>query len=298
MTDCAVVVSYNRKGLLEACLSALCAQQPLLDEIIVVDNASTDGSVEMIRSKFPNVKLRVLETNRGGSGGFQVAVQTAIQRNHSFAWLMDDDARPLPDAHGALLRARAELAKEPSFLASLVVDESEDPIETHVPVSLERLAEANGRLLQIDRGSFVGFYVNLEMAAGTWLPLGDFFIYHDDLEYSSRLAIMAPAYLVSGSLVQHPDKRGEGLGDRIYYDIRNRIWIARSRDLASEDVRRSVARPILRRSIGQSRFTTNKIHYFRLIVRAWCDGVLNSPGRTRAESIPTPGFGETPGAGR
>lgn len=64
-----IIVSYNTCQLLDDCLSSLLAAEPPAGgiEIIVVDNASSDGSQEMVREKYPQVKLLALEQNLGFS---------------------------------------------------------------------------------------------------------------------------------------------------------------------------------------------------------------------------------------
>ena len=67
-----VVLNWNVAGLLAACLRSLPAAAGEWwerAEALVVDNASTDGSVEMVRRDFPQVRLLALPTNRGFSGG-------------------------------------------------------------------------------------------------------------------------------------------------------------------------------------------------------------------------------------
>jgi len=67
MTDLSViVVSWNTCSILQQCLKSIYKQiRDIVFEVIVIDNASTDGSVEMIRSEFPGVTLIVNDTNRG-----------------------------------------------------------------------------------------------------------------------------------------------------------------------------------------------------------------------------------------
>lgn len=61
-----IVVSYNTRELTHACLESVYRETGLPDfEVIVVDNASTDGSAEMIRSEFPQVRLLALDENVG-----------------------------------------------------------------------------------------------------------------------------------------------------------------------------------------------------------------------------------------
>ena len=59
-----MVVTYNRKVMLEECLEALLRQSRPVDTILLVDNHSTDGTLEMIHSRFPAVSVLKLETNR------------------------------------------------------------------------------------------------------------------------------------------------------------------------------------------------------------------------------------------
>jgi len=60
-----IIVSFNTKDLLKACLTSLLTQTSPTDEIIVVDNGSSDGSVELVKQDFPQVKLQVNSGNRG-----------------------------------------------------------------------------------------------------------------------------------------------------------------------------------------------------------------------------------------
>lgn len=60
-----VIVSYNRKCDLSKCIRSILNQTVKADEVIIVDNASTDGTIEMIRNEFPEVSLFALIDNKG-----------------------------------------------------------------------------------------------------------------------------------------------------------------------------------------------------------------------------------------
>jgi GT2 family glycosyltransferase len=60
-----VIVNFNSKKVLEECIASLKASSNIPFEVIVVDNASTDGSAEMVRSRSPQVKLIVNSSNLG-----------------------------------------------------------------------------------------------------------------------------------------------------------------------------------------------------------------------------------------
>lgn len=64
-----IIVSYNTRNILHDCLKSLYKNTPLKFEVIIVDNASTDGSIEMIKKNFPKVRLIVNKENKGFGGG-------------------------------------------------------------------------------------------------------------------------------------------------------------------------------------------------------------------------------------
>ena len=99
MTDgvCAVVVTYNRKDLLRTCLQSLLKQTRMPDCIVVVDNASTDGTRAMLDTEFQQLQRLNLETNSGGAGGFKAGMQSAYCRKFEWIWVMDDDIEVTPE---------------------------------------------------------------------------------------------------------------------------------------------------------------------------------------------------------
>lgn len=97
IADVAVLlVSFNTSRHMEPCLrSVLSARNDIAQQIIVVDNASTDDSVQMIRDKFPQVELIVADRNLG----FGAAVNLAAKRaNAEFVVLLNPDTVVLDHA--------------------------------------------------------------------------------------------------------------------------------------------------------------------------------------------------------
>ena len=99
----AVVVTYNRRDLLTEALSAVLAQSRAPDAVLVIDNASTDGTTEMVRARFPSVRLATARRNTGGAGGFAYGLALALADAADLVWLMDDDTVPEPGALRAML---------------------------------------------------------------------------------------------------------------------------------------------------------------------------------------------------
>lgn len=232
MSVAAVVVSFNRIELLRKCLSALQNQDRRPDEIILVDNGSTDGSPAMVRSEFPDVTVFETGTNLGGAGGFAWGIEHAIARGHDAAWLMDDDAEPLQASLGPLVRAMENAAERPGFVTSLVVNGAGEPNEGHLPdlsndVEKQLKAAALGGLA-VNSASFVGVLIDLRAAAGMPLPYADFFIWFDDAEYTRRLSRASYGVAVPDSRIYHPEKQNQAdMGGRLFYYIRNNLWLRR-----------------------------------------------------------------------
>ena len=98
-----VVVSYETREVLEPCLSSVAAARP--SEAIVIDNGSEDGSVEMVRSRFPEMRLIANPDNRG----YGAAANQAIAACEAPAvLLLNSDTVLAPDALTALGHYLAE----------------------------------------------------------------------------------------------------------------------------------------------------------------------------------------------
>jgi GT2 family glycosyltransferase len=83
-----VIVTWNGRRYLDACLRAVEAQQGVSTEVILVDNASTDGTAEFVRTSFPHVRVIALAENRGFAGGNNVGARAA--RGDCLAFLNND----------------------------------------------------------------------------------------------------------------------------------------------------------------------------------------------------------------
>src|SRR5690606_16347728 len=96
-----VVVTYNRSELLAKCLDSIQRMDPKPGHVVVIDNASTDNTAEMMQQYAERFKeqlvYRRLDSNTGGSGGFSAGVETAYEIGSEWLWLMDDDVEVLPD---------------------------------------------------------------------------------------------------------------------------------------------------------------------------------------------------------
>jgi GT2 family glycosyltransferase len=244
----AIVVTYNRKGLLMNCMSALRGQSVPLAQIIVVDNASTDGTgqwlAEQAEVEEPPLSRVELPLNRGGAGGFKAGLEAALKTDCRWLWLMDDDAEP--DAN-ALAQMLMHCGDKTWVLGSMAACPRPDGLEIcWPPVSpagapLRYSGELPGPRMEVDSLPFLGFMIHRDLVERGGLPDEDFFLSCDDVEYCERLKEAgARFFLVRDSVIAHPlpDRRilrlfGHTLilvrqaAWKNYYNARNRLIVAR-----------------------------------------------------------------------
>lgn len=189
----AVVVTFNRRELVLRLLARLGESTVRPDEVIVVDNASSDGTPQAIATgewSLP-VKVVALPTNTGGAGGFRAGVLAAMDAGADALWLMDDDGTPASDCLATLLPR----LRDHDFVGPLVVDEA-DPQRLVFPIrrpgtarALSTVAAATPDASGLIRDvviPFNGVLFTRALVEEIGAPRADFFIWGDDVEYLWR----------------------------------------------------------------------------------------------------------------
>jgi rhamnopyranosyl-N-acetylglucosaminyl-diphospho-decaprenol beta-1,3/1,4-galactofuranosyltransferase len=231
----AVVVTWNRRDLLLESLGAVLGQTRAPDQVIVVDNASTDGSADAVRADYPQVALTELRRNTGGAGGFAAGLALALRAGADLVWLMDDDTIPEPGALAAMLDARAARpGPPPALIASRVVwtDGRAHPMNTPRAKPFargpERRAAAAAGCVPIRSASFVSVLVDADLTRRRGLPRADYFLWNDDFEFTMRLLRGQAGLLCPASVVVHKTRAFGSTdvdpGDRFFYEVRNKVW--------------------------------------------------------------------------
>ncbi len=104
-----VIVNWNGRRFLDACLTSVLGQRPAPDRVIVVDNGSTDDSLAYLRTNWPQVVVLDAGTNLGFSGGNNLGIRDALGAGAEYVLLLNNDAELLPGALGELLAALHEV---------------------------------------------------------------------------------------------------------------------------------------------------------------------------------------------
>jgi GT2 family glycosyltransferase len=297
----AVVPTYNRKRLLKECLQALLNQTRPLDEIIVVDGNSSDGTDLMMKNEFSQITYVRLRKNMGSSGHFYEGMRIAYLKGYDWIWLMDDDAEPQVNALENLIRWSC--LEDAMVLAPVVVNEFMEIQEYHrgsisfddvFPLFQKPLPKESYRLntpVEITFTSFVGPLISRKAIARAGLPRKDFFIYHDDVEYSMRLTKVGRMYLIPTAYIIHKTgrKRKNLVEKRLfgrkvhlvpynelwrdYYGTRNIVYLRR---LYSANKFKSIVKELIlqcRRMARAILFEDYKLKMLHFYVSAFVDGL-------------------------
>lgn len=202
----AVVVTYNRLPLLRQCLAALRAQTVQGFTVLLVDNASTDGTADYAKTLvMPGLVYCNTGKNLGGAGGFAYGMRAAAARGAEAVWIMDDDTLPEPGALAAFLAADAAYGSKYGWLSgrALAPDGTDQPMNLQRKTMYRDIDGFAGVQIPAVMASFVSLFLRTETVRRFGLPIADFFIWSDDWEYTRRISRQKPCYVIPASRVVH-----------------------------------------------------------------------------------------------
>ncbi|NNC13074.1 glycosyltransferase family 2 protein [Planctomonas sp. JC2975] len=219
----AVVVAFNRLEKLKTVIASIEAQTRRPDRLIVVDNASSDGTGEYLATVQSSLELDVLtlSENTGGAGGFSAGMARAYNLGADYVWIMDDDCYPNPDALRILIDGQRDavekLGPEVPFSCSLVLYTDGNICEMNNPETTwdwARLIASGSRSVMVRSCSFVSVLFPRWVIEKHGLPYSEYFIWFDDHEYTLRVTRACPGVQVLDSTVVHDmgDNKGVNFG--------------------------------------------------------------------------------------
>ncbi|TIC84239.1 glycosyltransferase family 2 protein [Nocardioides sp. GY 10127] len=193
-----VVVTYNRADLLARMLEGLEGLEHAPDLVLVVDNASTDHTAEVLARPW-RLALEVVtsEENVGGAGGFHCGVREALARGVDRVWLMDDDVVPAPDClsvlmgfdEDALFSVREDLTGALCEKAAVRFDLTHPWVLKPKTASVETAygtRHAMPATVELENVAFEGLMLRRRVLETIGLPDPSFFIFYDDVDLAIR----------------------------------------------------------------------------------------------------------------
>ena len=214
----AIVVTFNRSAKLRKVLDSLEAQIRRPDRIYVVDNASTDETAEVVGSFDPELVRHLrLARNIGGAGGFNAGLRQAFEDGHDLFWISDDDVYADPDAIAVLENCLLTFDQSTPFRAPFAcsrVDWSDGTLcNMNNPETVwdwPRWYGPDSSVFLVNSCSFVSVLISRWAVKEHGLPIKDYFIWHDDIEYTRRLARSYPGLYCPMSRVIHDTEQNVG----------------------------------------------------------------------------------------
>ena len=316
---CAVVVTYNRKELLIECLESLKDQSRTLDAILIIDNASTDGTPEILlkngyidhipptdlqepyestsnKNQFPVHYVR-MHINGGGAGGFHEGLKRAYEQGYDWFWLMDDDGIASSNCLEVLLTKKLQFP----IIGPLIMNN-----ENHAELAIQKTVNVDGKdvdILTVDDAYkvstdkiitgyavfFSGLLISKDVVEKIGYPRKEFFIWGDEAEYSLRaFSNNFNAALVLDAHYFHPLNRVT-----IKYPLKGLIGHSIiTNDLKSYCYHRNYFH-IKKNYEGYTmtllwiisetfrRIVLNDWKGLKIILKAWQDGILNKWGNEK-----------------
>jgi rhamnosyltransferase len=193
-------------------IDALLRQSHSLEEIIVVDNSSTDNTQQILSSRYPQVTVLSLASNLGVGGGFSAGLAyAALRKKYDWVWLLDDDSVPKDDAVETLLRGLEfgnGSSEDIGILAPLPVHRESGQLypglfwrSGWVQPSPELLRQP---VCFLDAVISSGSLVHRAAVETVGLPRQDFFMDFVDFEYCLRMRRHGfKVAMVCGSVLDH-----------------------------------------------------------------------------------------------
>jgi rhamnosyltransferase len=242
--------TMNDAAVIEQLLEGLRRQTQPIDAILIVDNASTDGTLDRT---FPeNVTIIRNPENQGTSGPVRMAFAHALEFGFDWVWIFDADSVPAPDALEILLaffeRLPSEKQEQVCFLAGVPLTETgqikQKPIRLEGPLGMTYVPIASTEeFTECDCILWSGSLYRTAAIARIGLPSADYVLDAAELEHGYRARQLGFAsYVVHNSVTRHDVGRNAGatlrrlrLGPlslvlaevsptRSYYSVRNSLY--------------------------------------------------------------------------
>lgn len=282
---CIVIVTFNRINLLKECLEHALNQTVAPEKIVVVNNCSTDGTLEYLNTHYSNNSLFEIfhsKENNGGSWGFSKGMQIAMEHTTAEWFLMiDDDA--ILDYSCMEEMSPLNVSENVKAIACSVIENGK--INTfHRRNINDKIDESmyKSDSFTCELASFCGLMVHRSLVQEIGYPLAEYFIWFDDSEYSMRFKGKTSIVVQTNAKLIHKVKnvnsnKTSQISWKEYYDVRNQIDMYRRHGYFLKLVRKTMT------SIFKALFTKNS-EKRKMYLIALYDGYRGNLGKNEVYS--------------
>lgn len=242
-----ILLNWNGGEFTIPCIESLNAGKIKPDQIVVVDNASSDGSPDRIAQMFPEGKLILNKINKGFTGANNQGIALLLKEKMDYIWVLNNDTLVDSNCLFYLLQAAVRCPECSCFTGKIFYDDPPDRL-WYAGGYRHRLHLAPKHVYDDSLGSGITetYFVSgccMFITRSALIDYGgfceEFFIYSEDNEWSWRvrhaggkLLYVPQAVLwhrLSASMKKNTSRKGDaGISSRAYYlIIRNNLWTIR-----------------------------------------------------------------------
>lgn len=232
MNYAVIVVTCNRVKLLEECVNAILSQSKPVNQVIIVDNDSKDGT-EAYLATIDDKRFKVIRSpsNLGGAGGFALAMSAVDLDDNDFVLIIDDDAIIQKEFVSEIEK---KMSSDILAYSGTVMEEGKPAVFHRKRITRKNILgdavspeEYEKDTFLYDIGSFCGLFVATSLIRQVGLPKSEFFIWHDDTEYCLRFHTLTEILNVNRSILVHKRLPSQSSVDnwRNFYGTRNQLWL-------------------------------------------------------------------------
>lgn len=304
---CVAIVTFNRKEYLCQLLDALDKSSYPIEMLVIVDNASSDGTCEKLYDRgiiqkyvtgevtlskwnFRDVYYFLSEENTGGSGGFNKVFEIALKYDWKYIWAMDDDVWPEPDCLEILVSHFSDnaLTCVPSrtdmrFKDKVIIDfDLKNPFKLRSKRKkyLEKYSEWD--FIKIEDMPFEGPIFERSVVEKVGLPDKNWFILFDDTDYAHRVRKVTEIHYIPSAILHKsiiPNRNGGSKYTwKQYYGLRNAMRF--DMKYGENILVRKISPCLLRWTMCFKAAVRGRFNDIKIINRAYRDAVNNNMGMT------------------
>lgn len=233
----AIIVTHNRRDLLERCVKNVLSQSRAPSEILVINNASTDSTLEYLINNNIN---HLTQENLGSAGGWNRGIEYALENSFDLCWLMDDDGFP---AHNSLELLCSKINKDISCISSAVIQEdsrnhfvfplpklNSKGFPTLWPIKRKHFNLSSSWLSKNETYNFAHLFNGALISCAAIKKIGNvdmkFYMMGDEVDYFFRLKSVGKVLTLLQSHHFHPAVTSRPYSiDKIFYLIRNTLYL-------------------------------------------------------------------------